>query len=139
MRHAVACSIRRGIALVTLLAYVSSCTEWHPLPGPQPARRLMGEHDLLLTLRDSTRITLLSARVSGDSLVGRTGSRYHPVRRAVALQEVHTLADRQYNDGMTAAAALSIMGGLLLGVYVGLAFEMGPTFQLACQPAGCPR
>ena len=137
MRQSVSGSFHRAVALVALLAYVPACTEWHPLPGPQPARQLMGEHDLLLTLRDGSRVSLLKARVQGDSLVGMAGPRYPKVRRAVALAEVRGLADRRMNEGKSVAAMVG--GGLLALVAMGIAASESMNFAVACQPPGCTR
>jgi hypothetical protein len=139
MRPLVSNRLHRAIALVALLAYLPACTEWHPLPGPQPARGLSGEHDLLLTLKDGSRVTLLQARVQGDSLVGLAAPRSRKVRRAIALTEVREVADHRIDEGRSAIAMVGgVVGvGLLALVAMGIAVSESMSFEIACQPAGC--
>ncbi|HEY9384919.1 MAG TPA: hypothetical protein VIP80_15525 [Gemmatimonadales bacterium] len=144
MRRATSSSLHRAIALVVVLAYLPACTEWRPLPGPQPAQRLSGEHDLLITLKDGTRVTLLKARVTGDSLVGQAsqgGSRYRKIRRAVALSDIRELADRQYSEGKSAAAMAGGMlgAGVLALVALGIYVNQSMSFEIGCPPPGCTR
>jgi len=132
--------LRRGTALLLLLAYLPACTEWHPLPGPQPAARLIGEQDLLVTLRDGNQVELLKARAGRDSVVGLAGARYHKVRTAIALRDIRDLAERRPDNGKTGLAVLGVTAGVLGLALLALAAAVGSsiTYQLGCPAAECP-
>lgn len=109
MKHS---PVFRAVTLGTMVVCAASCTTWQrqepgsirPLPAAMDSTRV--------TLRDGTRITLDSARVTADSVVGwRSGVEGETERSAFSWDQLQQLERRvlDYN----AAGLVAVVGGMV--------------------------
>ena len=103
-----------SIVVVSLLACLPGCMEWHNLPAVQPVPNAERQQDLRVTLRDGMQLELRKARVIGDSIIGEAGHWSKPIRTAVALQEVQSVSDRRFSGVETALVVLAAIGALVV-------------------------
>ena len=101
------------VACVVLFMYSSACTSWHVV-GLTPAEYLQTHrpHEVLLTRTDSSRMSLRTPVLRGDTLLGTVGGGLtlgdtaHHV--TIPLTEVQTMAVRKFSPGKTVGLYLII-------------------------------
>jgi hypothetical protein len=119
--------MRRALSLLVSMSWLlNACTSWQA-EQVAPAAYIDAQHPgtVRLTLQDSTRLTLYSPVVMGDSIAGAAGddSSHH----AVDQRDVRTFEVRRTSAAKTV--------GLVLGVAAGLMVASAALFAVECSTA----
>jgi hypothetical protein len=116
--------MRRALSLLLALAWLlNGCTSWRT-QEVSPASYIQSQHPgkIRLTLQDSTRLTLQSPAVVGDSIVGASGG--DSALQAVPVSNVRSFEVRQTSAGKTV--------GLVFGIVVGAAAVLVAGWAISC-------
>jgi hypothetical protein len=108
----------RSAALSAAIAVLcSACTTWQISTAPSIRASSFNAHEVRVTKRDGTLLTIYEPRVAGDSVFGWTAP---PAKRsdaapvALALGDVQRVGRRAVNGGRTALAVAGTAAGIAL-------------------------
>ena len=117
--------LQRSVVALLASSQLVGCMSWH-VETLAPADLIASKQPTAIRVEyaDSTSEVLYDPEVQGDTLVGRREWDGKQSDQAVALADVRQTATRRLNVAGTAALVLVI--GAAVGVYVGLANMQGP-------------
>ena len=101
-------SIRRGVALILLLALLPSCVSYHSATVPEISS--IRQRDLRLTLDDQSKVILMRALLQSDTIRGYRSDGQAQARslEAIPLANVQGIEVREFAKGR--AIALGLIG-----------------------------
>ncbi len=104
--------MRRYLRLVVLAWVTASCSTWKSVPVPTAGESHLLDGDYRLTLRNQSSIVVTDPKVTADSIIGPEKTRDGNIRRAVALQDLASVAKEGVSAGRTTLLVLGIGAGL---------------------------
>lgn len=121
--------MRRALSILIACSWLlNGCHSWYT-EEVAPASYIDSQHPakVRLTLPDSSKLTLKSPAVRGDSIVGAVGG--DSALHAVAASDVRSFEVRRVSMGKSIALGLGIAAGVFLALF--------GVYEISCSVSDC--